>query len=179
MPPTKKQLREETILQFRKLSGRNPTDPPHDLAPDMAQDMVNVDMFQATIARKRPGATSDTDLFGGITFVDNVYLSLPKVYRLKNFEELPEAIRSSLKKTADPTISRNFKQNLENNTFEFSWDDLSLDMAKKFFYGGFFGGVQISSKQMEEFMKEKQHVFEFLADEHLKKINQYKKSKYN
>lgn len=114
-----------------------------------------------------------------ITFVDTVYSSLPTVYRLKNFEELPKAIRFSLKKTVDPAISRNFKQNLENNTFEFSWDDLSLDMAKKFFYGGFFGEVQISSKQMEEFMKEKQHVFEFLADEHLKKINLYKKSKNN
>jgi len=59
-------------LAIRSINGRNPTDPPHSLPNDIAQEVQNIDFYKATLGRKRPGSTSDTAIFAGATFLSEV-----------------------------------------------------------------------------------------------------------
>lgn len=114
-----------------------------------------------------------------IVLANPIYSCLPTVYKLKSYDELPQLIKSSLENKVDIQTVENFRKLLEQESFEFSWDDLSLNVAKTFFYGGFTGEVEISNNQIQSFMNKNKDIFEKLADEHLKKINLYKKLKNN
>ena len=108
-----------------------------------------------------------------IVFADTIYASLPSVYRLKNLEELPNLIREALDTEVKLTDINKFINILERNSFDFDITGHYTKILEKFHSGGFMISNQISMKELEEFIEEDKKVYELLADEHLKKIEQY------
>ena len=111
-----------------------------------------------------------------IVFADVSYTILPTVKRMKNFDELPAAIRSLLEKQTDPEQLSNYVDVVEENTFEIDLIGLVLAFQEYFWeeFSTLKSGVSIS--KMNKFLEMHNSDFEKLAVEHIKKINMYKKS---
>lgn len=110
-----------------------------------------------------------------IVFADVIYSGLPSVYRLKSLEELPHAIRASLQKEVNPSDLNKFVNLIDRNSFDFDETELALRTCDCFYYGGFLLDVDIQPSKMNTFLEENKSIYEQLALEHIKKINQYKK----
>ena len=89
-------------------------------------------------------------------------------------EELPNAIKDSLKKEVSLEDVNEFMHLLDSNTFKFSSSELSLKFIDEFFYDGYLFDTQINNEQAEKFFKKNSEYFEILAEEHIKKINELK-----
>ncbi|MEO0206364.1 MAG: hypothetical protein ABIL22_06795, partial [candidate division WOR-3 bacterium] len=112
-----------------------------------------------------------------IVFSDTSFSVLSSVYKLRSIEELPYAIRLSLKKNIwDSSELNEYVNILMKNTFEFDYHKLALDLADLFYYGSFLVDVEISESKMKDFMEENKLLIQQLATEHIKKINNYKNS---
>jgi len=109
-----------------------------------------------------------------IVFGDTIYDRLACVHRLKNLEELPNAIKDSLKKEVSLEDVNEFMHLLDSNTFEFSSSELLLKFIDEFFYDGYLFDTHINNEQAEKFFKKNSEYFEILAEEHIKKINELK-----
>ena len=110
-----------------------------------------------------------------IVFSDVNYSSIPSVHRLSDWEELPNAIRESLKKEVKLSDVNEFINLLERNSFPFDIFGFNSKVAERFLHGGFMVSNEISMKYLDSFIEENRESFEILAAEHVKKINQYKK----
>jgi len=110
-----------------------------------------------------------------IVFTDTIYQSLPSVHRLKSLEELPEAIRESLKKEVNISDVNEFINLLERNSFPFNNTELSIKINNEFFYDGYLFDTKINKKNAEEFLKNNKNYFEILKTEYVKKINEINK----
>ena len=109
-----------------------------------------------------------------IAFADVSYSTLPSVYRIRNIEDLPNAIRMMLGKETDLVALNNYVNMVEKNSFEFDLNNLYLDFDEYFsedFNNG-LGDIPIS--KMESFLAKYGPKFEPLAMEHIKKIKQWK-----
>ena len=111
-----------------------------------------------------------------IIFTDTLYDKLPSVIRLKNIEELPKTIIDSLQIIVNPSDLIEYAQFIDENSFEFDAIALGLDANDHFYYGGFLINTEITSSQMESFLKKHDTIFEKFALEHVKKINYYNSS---
>ena len=110
-----------------------------------------------------------------IIFADVNYSSLPSVYRLRSLEDLPNAIRESLKKEVKLSDVNDFINLLDRNSFPFDIFGFYSKMLERFHVGGFMISNEISMKSLDSFFEEDREIYEILAAEHIKKINQYKK----
>lgn len=110
-----------------------------------------------------------------IVFARPIYSSLSSVHKLNSYEELSDAIKLSLKKTVDPTELNKFNDFIENNFIDFSWEHLSLEVSKTFFYGGFSGETELSDMKIQSFIKKHKIILDKLSNEHIQKIHTYKK----
>ncbi|MDC1136657.1 hypothetical protein OAS76_02625 [Nitrosopumilus sp.] len=110
-----------------------------------------------------------------IVFADVIYSSLPSVHRLKSLEELPMAIKESLQKEVKLSDVNEFINVLDRNSFEFDIFEYYSKVAKKFHSGGFMISDKISMNYLDSFIEEDREMYEMLADEHIKKIEQHKK----
>ena len=111
-----------------------------------------------------------------IVFTDTIYQSLPSVHRLKSLEELPEAIRESLKKEVNISDVNEFINLLERNSFNFDIDGHYNEILKKFHRGGFMISDEIDMNELNSFFEEHRETYEMLAIEHMNKIKDYKNS---
>ena len=110
-----------------------------------------------------------------IVFTDVRYSSLPSVYRLNSIEELPEAIKLSLQKKVDYTGLNHLINLIDKNSFKFDVFGFRAEFFNHFFYAGFLEDTEISEQKMRSFLEQHKTKFEQLADEHIKKINYFKK----
>ncbi len=110
-----------------------------------------------------------------IVFADVIYSSLPSVHRLKSLEELPTAIRESLKKEVKLSDVNELINLLDRNSFEFNNTELSIKINNEFFYDGYLFDTKINKKNAEEFLKNNKNYFEILKTEYVKKINEINK----
>ena len=109
-----------------------------------------------------------------ITFVDTLYSRLKSVHILKNIEELPNVINTSLQKKVELDDLNGFINLIDKNSFEFNWNVLLNDLHNTFFYGGFFQDTVIKIPKMKYFLEKYTSIFELLASEYIKKIKQHK-----
>ena len=114
-----------------------------------------------------------------IVFSDVNYSIIPSVHRLTGLEELPDAIRESLKKEVKLSDVNEFINLLDRNSFPFDLFGFNSKISERFLNGGFLGSNEISIKSLDSFIEEERESFEMLAAEHIKKINQYKKLEKN
>lgn len=109
-----------------------------------------------------------------IVLSDTTFSKLPSVYRLKSIEDLPDAIRVSLKKKVESIHIDEYIDYIEKNAFEFDYNAAVQDYQDFFHYGGYLVDVEIIEEKMKEYIKLYKKSFDLLADEHIKKIEQYK-----
>ena len=127
------------------------------------------------------GATGSEAAFHGkpaIVFADVSYSSLPSVVKIKNIEELPIIIRKQLLQKVNYSALNDYVNLVEENTFEI--DLIRLTMQFEDFFSTEFSTVssKISENKMKLFLEQYSKEFELLALEHIKKIQEYKKSNY-
>lgn len=110
-----------------------------------------------------------------IVFTKMDYGQLPSVHTISKIEELPEAIRTSLKKKVEPADIIEYTRLIEANSFEFDVIGIGLACNDHFYYGGFYADVEITEEQMNSFLSTFNTEFTQLAMQYIKKINQHKK----
>ena len=108
-----------------------------------------------------------------ITFTNQDFSHLPFVEEIKTFHELPDAIKTSLKKKVNVSDLNNYLNLIESNSFEMNLLDLSIDFDHVFHYQGYSSDVEISIDKMQSFLEKHRNSFEKLAAEFVKKIQNY------
>ena len=106
-----------------------------------------------------------------IIFTHTLFSSLPSVYELKNIEELPSAIRTSLDRKVNPSDLQQFIEFINNNSFELERHLWAIDIRIRFHQ------KKIPESAMKAFMDEYDSQLEILALEYIKKIKKYKDKK--
>ena len=112
-----------------------------------------------------------------IVLGDVMYSTLPSVYRLRTWNELPEKIKLMLNTKVNDDDIIEFVNLIENNTFSFDLFGHYNEIANNFHQGGFAVDDKISVKKIDSFINSHEQIFEFLALEHFKKINEYNQLK--
>ena len=110
-----------------------------------------------------------------ITFVNLNYSILPSVTTVTNFHELPKIIRESLQKPVHPSDLDRFISLLEKNSSNFNYGNFTAKFNKEFFYGGRLVDTEISESKIKSFIEENESILNNLADEHISKMNFFKK----
>ena len=94
----------------------------------------------------------------------------PSIRRVKNLEELPNAIRSALKTKVDVMDLNRYIEIIEKESFKYNphiFDNESNPIFKTL-----FSDVDISESKTKTFLNHNSKTFEMLASEHIKKIKQ-------
>jgi len=112
-----------------------------------------------------------------IVFTDQIYCLLPSVYKVKSFDELPEAIKTSLKKNIDGTSLQKFIDLLKKETFEFPLVKITSDFTYRFGFKGLVMDAELPNEKVEKFLKDYETEFHKLGEEHMKKIEIHRKMK--
>ena len=108
-----------------------------------------------------------------ITMAKQEFSYLPFVHQIKTLQELPDAIKSSLKKKVNISDLNNYLNLIESNSFEIDLFDLANDFDYIFHYNGFLVDVEIPIDKMQSFLEKHHNSFEKLAAEFVKKIQNY------
>ena len=108
-----------------------------------------------------------------MVFSNTIFSELPSVYKLTDYEELPLAIRKSLKQQVNFDDVNSFINKIVNNSFDFDFEKTDVLFNNEFYYGGFLFDHYTPIDKVEKFLDKHKELFEKLADEHIKKINQY------
>jgi hypothetical protein len=111
-----------------------------------------------------------------ITFTEQIYTSLPSVSILKNFEDLPNMIKNSLETKVNLDDLGKFIDIVEENTFPLDYIKMTTDFAFRFGFKGPIMDAKLSSSKIEKYIHDYEEQFEILSEEHLKKINEYRKN---
>lgn len=109
-----------------------------------------------------------------IIFSDQIYSKLPFVYRISKLEELPEVIKKYLNKPVDYKALGSLIELLENNSVNFKIHMLGADFAYRFGFKGPVMDAELPMEEIKSFLDEHKDVFDTLAEEHIKKIEQHK-----
>jgi len=108
-----------------------------------------------------------------IFFGDIGLPKIPAFHLLKNLEELPEAIRTCLRKKIKISDLEKFVSIMQTNSFQFDLDGLGTDLSYRFGIKGPNVDAELSELKVKEFLNDNKQIFEKLADEHIKKIKEF------
>ena len=109
-----------------------------------------------------------------ITLSNQDFSYLPFVHQIKTLDELPDAIKISLKKEVNISDLNNYLNLIEFNSFESDTLDLSIEFDDIFHYNGFLVAGEIPIDKMQSFLERHSNSFEKLATEFVKKIQRVK-----
>jgi len=109
-----------------------------------------------------------------ITLSNQDFSYLPFVHQIKTLDELPDAIKISLKKKVNISDLNNYLNLIEFNSFESDTRDLSIEFDDIFHYNGFLVAGEIPIDKMQSFLERHSNSFEKLATEFVKKIQRVK-----
>ena len=105
-----------------------------------------------------------------ITLSDQDFSYLSFVNQIKTLQEIPDAIKTSLKKKVNISDLNNYLNLIESNSFELNLLYLSTEFADIFHYNGFLVDVEIPIDKMQSFLEKYRNSFEKLAAEFVKRI---------
>jgi len=105
-----------------------------------------------------------------IIFSGMDYSILPSVHKIKAIDELPYAIKASLKKEVKISDLNYYINLIEKNSFEINFDSIDSDFKHNFHYGGFLADVEIPIEKMRLFLERHSADFDKIAAECVKKI---------
>lgn len=109
-----------------------------------------------------------------IVFANVGYSALPSVKKVKDMEQLPQLISTSLQYLVNPSDVEKYLTLLEKHSFNFDWFGFGSQFKDRFYYGGTLVDVEISPTEMKKFLDEQSKEMTALASEHIKKIKQHK-----
>jgi len=112
-----------------------------------------------------------------IVLSDVIYSDLPNIIRLKNIEELPETIHDALTRTASMSDLNRFVNLIHQNSFDFDLIELLDDSFADLWYEGVLD-VDLSEEKMNQHLTKNKIKYEKLVAEHIKKIQYYKKTRF-
>jgi hypothetical protein len=103
------------------------------------------------------------------------YTTIPSIKIIKNFSEIPQAIKESLEKEVKLEDLSDFINYIQENSFEFPHQRYSLEVAKKLNYvSGFLKEGKLDQETINKFLNEYGQIFEMLSIEYIKKIHESK-----
>jgi len=105
-----------------------------------------------------------------ITFSDQDFSYLSFVHQVKSFQELPDAIKKSLKKKVNISDLNNYVNLIESNSFETDLFGIFAYFDNLFHYGGFFVNVDIPIQKMKYYLDATNEIWEKVAVQFVKKI---------
>jgi len=105
-----------------------------------------------------------------ITLSNQDFSYLPFVHQIKTLQDLPNAIKTSLKKKVNISDLNNYLNLIESNSFEFDLASLESNIDHIFHYDSFLVDVEIPIDKMQSFLEKHRNLFEKLAAEFVKKI---------
>jgi hypothetical protein len=108
-----------------------------------------------------------------IIFTDVDYSFLPSVYKIKSIDELPNAIKTSLKKEVNISDLNYYFNLIESNSFEADLLNASTVFDDYFHFGGYLVDVEIPIEKMKFYLEQHNSIFDKLATEIVKKIQKY------
>jgi len=103
-----------------------------------------------------------------IVFLDTLYSSLPSVYGLKEIEDLPNAIRTSLKKHVNPAHMKEFIDYIDKHSFQVDRHTAGSEIRRR------FNQKKIHEQEMNSFLEDFNKELEIFSSEYIKKIKQNK-----
>ena len=109
-----------------------------------------------------------------IILSDVIYSELKSVKRVRNIEELPNAISDALEIKFSIEDLNNYVSKIENSTFNFDHESITLKIHNTFYNNGFLVDTEIPISKMENFLLEIKPYFSELVDSHIQKIQIYK-----
>ena len=109
-----------------------------------------------------------------IILSDVIYSELKSVKRVRNIEELPNAISDALEIKFSIEDLNNYVSKIENSTFNFDHEVIVLKIHNTFYNNGFLVDTEIPISKMKDFLLEIKPYFTELVDSHIQKIQIYK-----
>ena len=113
-----------------------------------------------------------------VLVADFGYPLIPSIKILEKIDELPIAIRDSLKKNVKVSDLTNFINFIEENTVILDFTHYSYDIAHTFNYNiGYLNKPKFEISELENLFKKFNDMFEVLSKQFILKINQHQKIK--
>ena len=138
-------------------------------------DVSNFDLIKNCSMVATVGGSSGLEgaLYGkpSIIFSDTLYSELSCVKRVREIENLPEIINSTLKETVDSHEISKFLQLVEKNSFEFDRLGFNTLQTDTFFYNGSLLDTEINEETMKHFLIKNTKTIQVLGNEFTKQIN--------
>ena len=110
-----------------------------------------------------------------IIMADLGFAILPSVQKLNSLEELPLMIRHGLETKVNSDDLDKYLSILDEHSFDFDLKGYESNEANSFRYGGNYQDTIITNEQMKSFLDENQNLFDMLTNQHIKKLNYFKK----
>ena len=110
-----------------------------------------------------------------IIFSEIGYDVLPSVFRVKNIDELSSTIKNALNTKVQSQDLDRYISLLENEIFSFDTLEFVSDLKDELFLSGHLHDNSISEDQIMKIIKKHESLLKNLTDEHIKKINYFKK----
>ena len=88
-----------------------------------------------------------------ITLSNQDFSYLPSVHQIKTLQDLPNAIKTSLKKKVNISDLNNYLNLIESNSFEFDLASLESNINYIFHYDSFLVDVEIPIDKMQSFLE--------------------------
>ena len=110
-----------------------------------------------------------------IIMTDLGFTVLPSVQKLNSLEELPLMIRHGLETKVNSDDLDKYLSILDEHSFDFDLKGYESNEANSFRYGGNYQDTIITNEQMKSFLDENQNLFDMLTNQHIKKLNYFKK----
>ncbi len=111
-----------------------------------------------------------------IILSDMDYSIIPTAEFVSNIQDLPEKIKENLQKKVIVDDLDKFVQLYEENSFEFDYMQFVSKYHESFYYNGNLLDAEIDDEDMKTFIDNNQEILLKVTNEHIKKIEQFKKS---
>jgi hypothetical protein len=110
-----------------------------------------------------------------IIMTDLGFTVLPSVQKLNSLEELPLMIRHGLETKVNSDDLDRYLSILDEHSFDFDLKGYESNELNFFRHGGNYQDTVITNEQMKLFLDENQNLFDMLTNQHIKKLNYFKK----
>ena len=107
-----------------------------------------------------------------IAFENVGMYQLSSIHRLQSIVELPQAIKSSLKKKINRDEFKKYLDAVNEHSFKFLYTEISIDFEDQFKIGGYYANIEIDQQKATKFLEKFKPEFTYLAEMYIKKIKQ-------
>ena len=108
-----------------------------------------------------------------IAFENVGMYQLSSIHRLQSIVELPQAIKSSLKKKINRDEFKKYQDTVREHSFKFLDSEIIIDFEDQFKMGGYYANMEIDPQKAIKFLEKFKPEFTYLAEMYIEKIKQF------